>query len=284
MFKEHKNIWWKNKGYENADIVGEKTKAKEELIAVLDQTENTPCIQAIKEKDYKMMSIKTGDVILDVGCGLGFDARRFSPLVGSKGRVVGIDISKDFIKKAEARTSRKTYQNVYFQQESVYKLPFVNSMFDAIHAERLFIHLENPRMAVSELIRVTKPGGRIILTDPDFTTIQFYPGTTQQIQFAIDTIFSQMVLNPRICHQFSMFFSERNLYTETREDTILRTNYAEWDKLLHLEQMMITATSQGLITLEEGIAYLKSLKDADKKCQFTGEHPRITTLAIKSRT
>ncbi|MEM9243280.1 MAG: methyltransferase domain-containing protein [Pseudomonadota bacterium] len=276
------NTWWQNKGYENADTVGKQSKAKMALITVLDQTENTPCIQNFKQKDYTMMKLNHGDKVLDVGCGLGFDARKFSQFVGPEGHVIGIDISNDFIDHAKKRSDSGQYSNITFQQGDINHLAFKDNTFNAVHAERLFIHLKNPRAALAELIRVTKPGGRIVLADPDFTCIHFSPKASKKIQTAINIIFSQMVANPDICQQFAKLFSEAGLSTESRQDNILRTNYCEWDNLLHLEQMMQAAASQGLITLNEGIAYLKTLKTADKKCQFKGEHPRVTTLGIKS--
>jgi ubiquinone/menaquinone biosynthesis C-methylase UbiE len=56
---------------------------------------------------------------------------------------------------------------VEFYPGNVYQLDFAENSFDAARAERLFEHLDHPKLALVEMIRVTRPGGRIVVASPD---------------------------------------------------------------------------------------------------------------------
>jgi len=59
---------------------------------------------------------------------------------------------------------------VEFHQGDICALPFPEATFDVTRAERLFEHLHQPEQALAERIRVTRPGGRILVASPDMDT------------------------------------------------------------------------------------------------------------------
>ncbi len=110
--------------------------------------------QQIKQRSYELMAVTPGDQLLDVGCGPGIDTVALGKLVGPTGRVVGIDIDEEMLQQADA-------------------LPFVDNLFDACHAERLFQVLPsnyNRHELFAEMLRVVRPGGRIVVADSDWAT------------------------------------------------------------------------------------------------------------------
>jgi SAM-dependent methyltransferase len=60
---------------------------------------------------------------------------------------------------------------VEFQTADAHQLPFADDSFDASRADRIFMHLESPARGLSEMLRVTRRGGRVLVYEVDFETI-----------------------------------------------------------------------------------------------------------------
>jgi ubiquinone/menaquinone biosynthesis C-methylase UbiE len=101
--------------------------------------------------------------VLDVGCWAGDGLRSLAEFVGATGRVVGVDTSKAMLAEARARTEGLA---VECRVGDAHRLEFATDTFDACRADRVFQHLERPREALAELVRVTRPGGWIVVMDP----------------------------------------------------------------------------------------------------------------------
>jgi ubiquinone/menaquinone biosynthesis C-methylase UbiE len=103
------------------------------------------------------------DKILDVGCSqgltIGYIAQAFH-------RVEGIDIDKSALETAKHRLDRlglKTKLHHY----SGKRLPFQNNVFDGIVATEVFEHVDDRKLFISELHRVLKRGGKLLITAPN---------------------------------------------------------------------------------------------------------------------
>ena len=103
---------------------------------------------------------KASAKILDVGCGSAWVAKHF---MGSATTVVSFDISDKNTKQALALFPGK---NHFAVTGDVYRLPFRENSFDAIISAEVIEHVPNIQAYLSNLIRVIKPGGRIILSTP----------------------------------------------------------------------------------------------------------------------
>lgn len=111
-----------------------------------------------------------GEAWLDVGCGEGRFAIALKVAVGSQGRAVGVDLDTSQIARADQR-SRRQRTAVEFVVGDATSLPFDDRCFDGCCCERVFQHLSNRERALREMLRVTKPGGWICVSDPDWDTL-----------------------------------------------------------------------------------------------------------------
>jgi len=126
----------------------------------------------IKARSFELMRVETGQRVLDVGCGPGVDTRALAAIVGPSGHVTGVDIDPQMIETATA-SAREAGIDAYVDHRATdaHVLPFETGAFDAVRSERVFQHVTNPDRLLAEMIRVTKPGGRVVVGDADHTTI-----------------------------------------------------------------------------------------------------------------
>ena len=115
---------------------------------------------------FDLLSVSKGERILDIGCGTGGAVRALAPLVGDSGRVVGVDNSATMIKEAQKRSAGSALP-VEYKTADAHSLPFDDNAFDGSFSLRAFEILQDPRQALVEMVRVTRPGGRIFINGPD---------------------------------------------------------------------------------------------------------------------
>ena len=110
--------------------------------------------------------LKPGNWALDVGCGPGSLTLQAKKRVGQAGRAVGIDASPEMIAVAREKAQRAG-ADVEFQLEAVERLPFPEDSFDVVLSSLMMHHLPDDvkRQGLSEIRRVLKPGGCLIILD-----------------------------------------------------------------------------------------------------------------------
>jgi SAM-dependent methyltransferase len=131
-----------------------------------------PTMQEQKRLTYELLRPRPGARLLDVGCGPGDDVLALAALVGPTGRVVGVDNSATMLAEARRRAAAAAGAggagSVEFRAGDAAALAFPNGSFDGARAERVLEHLTDPEGALAELVRVVRPGGRVVAVSPDF--------------------------------------------------------------------------------------------------------------------
>lgn len=107
----------------------------------------------------EMLSIGSGDRVLDVACGPGNFSRDFA-LAAPDGLVVGIDASAPMLEVAVRDTEA---ENVAYVRGDACALPFLDASFDAVCCFAALYLIEDPMRALAEIVRVLAPGGRLAL-------------------------------------------------------------------------------------------------------------------------
>lgn len=101
---------------------------------------------------------------LDVGCGDGFWGQTLAPTLSAGARVTGVDLHAAFDGVSTARAQGGPWR---FEQGAAEALPFPDGRFDLVTGRAVLLHLPDPTVAVAEMVRVLRPGGRIALVEPD---------------------------------------------------------------------------------------------------------------------
>ena len=107
-------------------------------------------------------SPRADDVSLDVACGPGSVVCAFARRVR---RAVGLDATEAMLAQARQLALASGVDNVAWHRGDVYALPFADGVFDVVSCRFALHHLQAPARAFAEMLRVSRPGGRVVLRD-----------------------------------------------------------------------------------------------------------------------
>lgn len=250
-------------GFSNVD----RAVNPDALVHYLDSATALDFVQMQKRRIFELLKVREGQQLLDVGCGTGDDVRALARMVGNTGRVVGIDNSETMVTEARKRVEGLNLPVEYYLGDAQH-LEFADNTFDGCRAERIFVHLSNPRQALAELIRVARPGAQIVVCDPDFETLIIDAGdqvlTRKFLNFCCHT-----VRNGWMGRQLPRLFTEAKLHELTiAADTLMLKDYGVANQLLRLWETAKLAQEAGVASATEITAWMSQLEQAHKAGYF----------------
>ena len=154
------------RGFMDPDVLDAQTAF---FVRFLDVLHDTDAVRTSHRRTVDLLGVQDGFHLLDVGCGTGNFTREVAPLVGQSGRLVGIDLSRALIGVARHRAVDLDLA-IDFCIGDAQELPFADATFDGCRIERVLQYLDDPRRALTEMVRVTKPGGHIVAAEVDWDT------------------------------------------------------------------------------------------------------------------
>jgi len=257
----------------------DKTDAND-FIERLDEMHALDVFRAYKKFTFDLMNIASGARVADVGCGTGEDVSSLADLVGPSGQAIGLDLSSAMIAEAQKRHADKG--NVSFLQASSEGLGLPDNELDAIRADRVLIHVQNPEATLAEFIRVTRPGGRIVLSEPDM----------HGFWVASDDYGTTRLLVNEIANSCVMPYLPRDLWTMMRDhglkdvrcsiQTLTSSDIKAVSKVLDLSLVVKMAVSGGLVSEERAAKWGDDLKARAENDRFAAALSIVVVSGTKA--
>ena len=216
----------------------------------LDTIRSLGAIETYKARSVELMGLAPGGSALDVGCGTGDDTRRLLARVGPEGRVLGVDFSAAMIEECRRRWGGEG-EALRFMVGDAHALELPSASFDAVRADRVFQHLASPRQALVELMRLTRPGGRVVLSDPDWGSYLVDAPPTPAVHRFLEFAQGQ-ARNPWIGRQFYGLMREAGLeQISVQADVVIVLDRPVLDRLGNLDAGFVAAVAAGRMSEAE---------------------------------
>lgn len=112
-----------------------------------------------------LADLKEGEVVLDLGAGAGIDVFLAANRVGANGYVIGVDMTKEMVEKANKIAKKYGYKNVEFRVGEIENLPVEDNSVDIIISNCVINLSPDKLRTYKEAYRVLKPCGRVLISD-----------------------------------------------------------------------------------------------------------------------
>jgi len=233
----------------------------------LEKSYQLPEIVRQRQHTLNRLSVKRGEQILDVGCGVGFLSYEIALQTGDSGRVSGIDQNSEMIRHANKRC--ENLRNTEFSEANANELPFPEESFDAACCTQVLLYVKDVAQVISEIKRVLKPAGRIIIVETDWRGVVLnsdYDSITRKIFSAWDAA----VPSPNLPVRLGPLLVDNGFYNVDVEPIpILNTEYTP-SQFSHGMMNWITrnALKKGVITKEQSQKWLDDLDEKGKSGNY----------------
>lgn len=167
--------------------------------------------------------VSSPDTVLDVACGSGIVARAFARVAK---HVTGIDITPAMLAEGARLAASEGLDNIDWHEGDISALPWGDGSFSIVVSRYAFHHLLNPERVFSEMVRVCRPGGKVVLVD----------AVIPKEQLGAYNAFEKL-LDPS--HSSALSFDELDHLLERSRLTNLR--FSSYRMEMHLEQQLATS-------------------------------------------
>jgi arsenite methyltransferase len=160
--------------------MGDQIDFDERTAAQLEVVYRTRDIRRRRALAQKALASQPGDEVLDVGCGPGFYVVDILDIVGENGAVTGVDASAAMLAIAGRKAGDRS--NVRLLEGEATKLPVGDASVDRAISVQVFEYLSDVDAALAELMRVVRPGGRVVIWDIDWSTLSWHSSDTERMR------------------------------------------------------------------------------------------------------
>ena len=128
-----------------------------------------PDIVRRRSEVVRVLDPRSGEQVMDIGCGPGFLSADLAAAVGPSGHVCAVDASSSMIKLARQRCAHQAWVEV--KQGDAVEIPVAARTVDAAISIQVYEYVPDVAKAIAELYRVLRPGGRALVLDTDWESV-----------------------------------------------------------------------------------------------------------------
>jgi SAM-dependent methyltransferase len=114
---------------------------------------------------FSLRKLSKGERVVDVGSGAGFDSFVAANQVGPTGKVIGVDMTEEMLKKSRSTAAALGLANVEFREGLAEDLPVENGWADVVISNGVINLCADKKLVLSEILRVLRPGGTLQFAD-----------------------------------------------------------------------------------------------------------------------
>ncbi|MEU3217621.1 methyltransferase domain-containing protein [Streptomyces sp. NPDC006971] len=227
-------------------------------IAYLDRVAATDLGRAYKGRMLDELDIRPGQTALDLGCGPGTDLASLAQAVTAAGTVIGVDHDQATVGAARERTADQ--HTVTVRLGDIHDLPLPDHTADRARTDRVLQHIADPARAIREVHRVLRPGGRLVMGEPDWDTLTVDHPDSDLSRAYTQYVTDKVVRNSRIGRQLPRLATEAGFTVPSviPITPVFRDAQAA-DKVLGLERTTQRAMAAGHLTEEAAGRWLEHL-------------------------
>ncbi|WP_377270495.1 methyltransferase domain-containing protein [Peterkaempfera sp. SMS 1(5)a] len=138
-------------------------------LVYLDRLAASDLGRAYKGRMLAELGVRPGHTVLDLGCGPGADLGALAEAATVTGRVIGVDHDQAAVDAARERTAGR--HTVTVRLGDIHELPLADGTAERARTDRVLQHAADPARVLREVRRVLRPGGRLVMGEPDWHTL-----------------------------------------------------------------------------------------------------------------
>jgi ubiquinone/menaquinone biosynthesis C-methylase UbiE len=186
--------------------------------------------------------------------------------VGAQGKVIGLDSSTSMLSVAQS-LKPKNLDHVTFMHGDIRNPVFKDNSFDAIYVERLLQISPEPFEILTQLIRILKPGGTLVITEPDWGTMALDPGDKETIRSLI-SFCTDSFPDGWTGRKLHRYFIESELDTTIEVEPVVMQDFPTIRRAMNFDNFIAGAVQNGKMSQIQADELMDGFQKAGEKGTF----------------
>jgi len=216
--------------------------------------------RAYKSVMFLALAARPGQAVVDLGCGAGGDFAGLAEAVTISGSLLGID--HDPAMADRARDCARGLGQVRVAQAEAHALPLQDASVDRAWSDRILQHVADPGQVLAEARRVLRPGGRLVMAEPDWESLVFDHPDRESSRAYTRHLTERIVRNALIGRQVPRLAGRAGLeVTDVAPVTAVLRDPRAADRILGLQRNAQRAVENGYLTAPAAQRWLDGLAE-----------------------
>jgi arsenite methyltransferase len=243
----------------------------------------TPDVVGQRRETLRTLALQPGEHVIDIGSGPGLLVAEMAEVVGQAGRVTGLEISDSMLALGRRRcTDPSIRERVDFVKADAVALPFPNDMFDVAVSTQVYEYVADLKVALAELHRVLRPGGRALIIDTDWDSLVWSAADKERMQRLL-TAWTERFADPYLPRTLARQLQDAGLQVRHRDVLVLFNPEYDPDtfSVANGEIMADFAVAQHAMTRDDAQSWIQDLQRLGQEGQYFFSLNRYVFMATK---